>query len=171
MNIDTSKEKVVRFSLAFIIGVALVTGVLLALPGPEADAAPLYVGGTRASLTVTTIVPTGTTRSLSNVDGDGQKFENTGQEFLVVTNDLSDSAIITITILTTADIDGFSIEDQAIQVAAGVTRYFGPFSEKIFSRKSGTDRGKIYIDWTWDGTSTLTGAQALSVSVGAYKLD
>lgn len=149
--------------LAVLMLVAVVAlGVAVALPLPEAGAAPLLV---RTTATVATIAPAGVTQSLGAANGDGHKFLNTGQEFVLITNSYTDT--ITATFVTPGTIGPVEIADLEVSLAAGATKLIGPFLTGVFNQPSGTDKNRVYLNWN----SEVTGTVASSVTFQVYKLD
>lgn len=149
-----------KLFLAFTLVILLLGLAFSGLAGVQA--APLL---TRGSLTATDLTPSGSTVSLSTANGDGHKFTNTNNEFVMVTNDYT--ATITMTIVTGGDIGGYDIDDVDVAVSASNSVLAGPFPTHIFNQTSGSDAGKVYLNWN----ATVTGTVANSVTVGVYKLD
>ena len=160
------RNKTFSLGLAFCVAMILMALTLIPLTMLEpAHAAPLGVGGTRATLTVTEILATGVAESLATSDGDGHKFLNTGKEFLIITNDYTDT--VTATIVTAYTFAGYDIADVDVGVAAGATQLVGPFNTSVFNYRTGSDKGYVYINWD----AAVTGTVASSVTLLAYQLD
>lgn len=150
-------------ALAILI-LAVALGALTAIGAPVANAAPLGVGGTRAALTVTQITRSGLTETLYTADGDGHKFSNNGSVWVKVKNDYTST--ITATFVTPGTVDGLSIADLDIAVPAGSNRLVGPFPPSQYNNSSGSDAGKVYLNWN----TAVTGSVASSVTVGAWRV-
>lgn len=119
--------------------------------------------GTRDVITPTVISDAGTTMTLAAASGDGHKFPNTGREFVVVTNDYT--ATVTLTIITGGQAGGIAIDDVDVSLSAGASKIVGPFNPAIFNQNSGSDAGRIYLDWS----AAVTGTVANSVTLNVYR--
>lgn len=135
---------------ATIVGLALIGMLLLQAHASGED-------GTRDSITATPLANTGITESLSAASGDGHSFTNTGDEFVIVTNDYTDT--VTMTVVTGGTIGGLAIADVDVAVAAGATAIVGPFQTGIFNQSS----GDIYLNWNAAVTSTVADSVTLAV--------
>jgi hypothetical protein len=158
-------NKVYRLSFAFIISIIVFTGVLVALSlldsGPSlpsvVQAAPMFA---RATGAITEVLVTGVTQTLQTFDyTNGEKFTNTGKEFIVIVN--ANTQTITATFVTAATYGGFEISDVDVDIPASTTYLVGPFNTSIFNQKSGTDKGTVYINWS--GTETYTDSTTYKV--------
>jgi len=152
-----------------LIGLVLVAALLagLAITAGNQPAAVWAAGedGTRDTITPTAIAVTGTTQSLGAASGDGQKFANTGDDFILVTNDYTDT--VTLTVVTGGTVGGIAISDVDVTLAGtGTTKLIGPFNKSIFDQPSGTDVGKVYLNWN----AAVTGTVASSVTLAVYRL-
>jgi len=154
--------KILKSILPGLILVGLAILGLVALGGNPAYAAG--EDGTRDTITPTAIIVTGTTQSLGAASGDGQKFANTGDDFVLVTNGYT--ATVTLTVVTGGSVGGIAIADVEKSIAAGAVVLIGPFNKSIFDQPSGTDAGKIYLNWD----ATVTGTVASSVTLAVYRL-
>lgn len=158
-------------SLGLALGLILIATMSLAGLGLWINTAPAYAApmmasedGTRDTITPTTVLNTGITQSLAAASGDGHKFSNTGNEFVLVAN--STGSTITMTVVTGATVDDIAIADVDVAVDDGDTALVGPFATSIFNQTSGDDAGKVYL--TWD--AAVTGTTANSVTLAVYKL-
>ncbi len=61
---------------------------------------------------------------------DGHQFPNDERTVLVVDN--ASASPTTLTIATTATVDGFAVADLSVVVAAGTRKVFGPFRQSTF---------------------------------------
>jgi len=150
------------------IGLTLVASLLVGLAFVATSHQAAYAAGedgTRDVLTPTTVLNTGITQTLTAASGDGHKFANTGNDFIVATNDYT--ATVTLTVVTGGTVGGIAIEDVDVTVGAGGTRLIGPFNKSIFDQPSGTDAGKIYLNWD----AAVTGTVASSVTIGVYRTE
>lgn len=84
----------------------------------------------RGTLTVQTVVQTGITPSYVAATTDGHAFINNGNTFLSLIN-AHTSATMTATVQHPGTVDGLDVEDQAIAVPPGETKYIGPFSARF----------------------------------------
>lgn len=141
-------------------------------PRPEArpegspQAAPQMSGedGTRDIITPTNLSDAGVAMTLAAASGDGHKFPNTGRELVVVTNDYT--ATITLTVVTGGQVGGHDIDDVDVALTAGQTKMVGPFNTAIFSQHSGSDAGRVYLDWS----AAVTGTVADSVTLAVFRI-
>jgi len=156
------KRLVKPFAIA-LVALVLAFGVIGLLGNGVAYAAG--ENGVRDLITPTTSLLTGVTQTLTAVTGDGLKFQNTGKTFVVINN--TSGSTITGTFTTAGTVDGLAIADVAVAVDTGATKIVGPFTTGVFNQPSGTDRGKIYLDWN----AAVTGTVALSVTFAAYELN
>jgi len=80
-------------------------------------------------------------------DSNGDMFDNDGKTFVDVYNaDASDSA--TITFVRSGKAQGLDfVAYSAVTILKEVRRMFGPFPISIYNVVSGTDQGKVYIDY------------------------
>jgi hypothetical protein len=93
--------------------------------------------------------------ALVAVDGaGGNKFLNTGVEFLIVKN--ASQTSLTVTLDIQATIDGQAVTDPTVTVLAGSTKLIGPFPTAIYSDGSG------YV--------TVTFGASTSITAGAFKV-
>ena len=158
-----------RFNLflSIWVGLCLLIGALLLLPTgniePAQAAVPVLAGedGTRDTITPTNLSASGVAQTLSAASGDGHKFSNTNRDILVVTNDYTDT--VTLTIVTGGQVGGLDIDDIDISLTAGQTKMAGPFETTIFNQTSGSDAGKIYINFDAAVTGTVANSVTLSV--------
>lgn len=159
--------RIERIGTGLAIGLLMIMAALFglaAIGAPDVEAAPLSAGGTRAALTVTQISRAGVTETLYAADGDGYKFSNNGYVWVKVLNDYTDT--ITATFVTPGTVDGLPIDDLDIAVPAdGGTRLVGPFPPSQYNQPSGTDAGKVYLNFD----AAVTGTVASSVTVGAWR--
>jgi hypothetical protein len=78
-----------------------------------------------AVLSTVTAVRTGVSVAGVAATAGGDTFTNTGAETLHVFN--GDASPITVTLTTTATVDGLAVADRAVTVAAGARLAIGPF--------------------------------------------
>lgn len=95
------------------------------------------------------IVPTYAAATLT----DGDKFRNTGKEFVHVVNAGGSPCLVTL--VTPAQISGLDIEDKVVTVAAGTDQMLGTFEPGLYNQAAGaTDAGKTYV--TYDQVTSVT---------------
>ena len=84
---------------------------------------------------------------------DGHMFANDGSIWLEVRND--DASSKTVTVQTGAVEQGdLAIADRTMVVPAGQVGYIGPFPSSPYNQPTGTDAGKVYIDYS--ATTSVT---------------
>ena len=84
---------------------------------------------------------------------DGDRFRNTGKEFIHVVNAGGSPCVVTVP--TPAQIAGLDIEDKTVSVAAGTDQMIGTFEPGLYNQPAGgTDAGDCYI--TYDQVTTVT---------------
>lgn len=87
-----------------------------------------------ATLTVITPTYAGAVFSPAAAAGGGDKFVNTGNELLYIKNGGGGSITLTLDAQT---INGLTITDPTVTVAAGVEKIIGPFDPRYFTDSSG----------------------------------
>ena len=95
---------------------------------------------TRASISLTALA--------AAADAAGDNFANTGNEFLYVNNGGGSS--VTVTLVAQATLDGQSVTNKTVAVAAGIARLIGPFPKAIYN--DANDRMNI----TWSDVTSVT---------------
>jgi len=84
---------------------------------------------------------------------DGDRFRNSGKEFLHVINAGGSPCLVTV--LTPATIKGLDIEDKVVTVAAGTDEMIGTFKPSLYNNPAGgTDPGELYVEY--DQVTTVT---------------
>lgn len=106
-----------------------------------------------AVLTPQSILRTGLIPAFVAAAGGGDSFVNTNREFILIKNGGGGS--IDVTLDLTATVDGISVTDPVVAIAAGAEKMIGPFT----SVYEGAGRS---VGWTYDGV--------VSVTVGVFKL-
>jgi hypothetical protein len=107
----------------------------------------------RTEITVQDSNQSGITPSYVAADSvNGMMFVNDGKTLLHVKN--GDAAAKTVTITSVPDFYGRS-GDLTISVAAGSEKIMGPYETHLFNQ-SGTNLGKVYVDFDADTSVTLT---------------
>ena len=84
------------------------------------------------------------------ISADGARFENAvGRNLLLFINGLNAVSAVTtiITIQSVADPHGRE-GDIVITVAPGQVAVCGPFPPALFNQPSGTDKGRVYVDYS-----------------------
>ncbi len=143
--------------LLIVIGIGiLLLALMVSLPVFAASE-----DGTRDAITATPLANTGVTQSLSASSGDGHSFTNTGRQFILVTNDYTDT--VTMTVVTGGTVSGLAIADVDVTLTAGQTKLVGPFSSSVFNQSSSTD---VYINFD----SAVTGTVASSVTLAIFSM-
>jgi hypothetical protein len=96
----------------------------------------------RQTKTVQVIARTGTIPTYAAATAtDGHKFANDGNTFLHVKNGGGSS--INVTIQTPGTVDGLTVSDLVVAVAAGAEKMIGPFPPGIYNQS-----GEVYVDWS-----------------------
>lgn len=88
----------------------------------------------RASLAVTQITRDGVAAP-SETDGDptdGHTVVNNSKTFLLVRNSNASSTARTVTFVIPGSIDGQAVTARSVSIAAGASRYFGPFPTQYY---------------------------------------
>lgn len=107
----------------------------------------------RTALTVTTLTMAGLAPAPTTGQADGHFFANPpasspyGSRQAIVTN--NGAAARNITFQTGATVEGVPVEEVTISIPAGATRYFGPFTPRLFNRAT-TDPenpSTVYVDY------------------------
>jgi hypothetical protein len=78
----------------------------------------------------------------------GDEFVNTGSEHIRIKND--DSSTHTVTIITTATVDGLAVDDRQVSIPAGEERAIGPFPPKVYNNSSSM------VQLTYDDVTSVT---------------
>jgi hypothetical protein len=161
-------KQLYQISAGIAVGLLVLLGSVGLLPAADRAevvyAAPVLSSedGTRDTITPVTIVDSAITQTLAAASGDGHKFRNNGREIIVVSNGYT--ATITMTIVTGGSVGGHSIDDVDVTLTVGATKMAGPFRTAIFNQPSGSDAGRIYLNWN----ATVTGTVADSVTLAVY---
>lgn len=103
-----------------------------------------------AALTVVSASATGATVSMVAAAGGGDTFVNDGDAVLIVTNGGGGSINVTITPASTTP-QGYTISPVVVAVAAGATKYIGPFDKNTFNNPT---TGAVSV--TYSGVTTVT---------------
>jgi hypothetical protein len=98
--------------------------------------------------TVNTNNRAGNVLAMAAAAGGGDTFVNTGREHLIITN--GSGAPITVTFVVPKTIDGLTVSNKTMSVAAGATRVVGPFPVDTYSDANGN------VSLTYSGVTTLT---------------
>ncbi|NEA22581.1 hypothetical protein [Actinomadura bangladeshensis] len=96
----------------------------------------------RTALTPQLLVTAGLVPSTVTPDASGMQFRNNGRMILMVTN--GSGADITVTPKIAKTIEGVSVTSPARTVAAGATKFLGPFEEDIYRQLTST--AVMYVD-------------------------
>jgi hypothetical protein len=84
---------------------------------------------------------------------DGDRFRNSGKEFVHVINGGGSPCLVTIP--TPATVSGLAIEDKVVTVPAGEDRMIGTFEPGLYNNPAGgTDAGELYVEY--DQVTTVT---------------
>ena len=107
----------------------------------------------RTALSVQSSSKSGLSATYSAADAtNGMLFTNDGGIFLHVKNGGAGSINVTI---TSVPCSHGRTEDQIVSIGAGADEFIGPFKKELFNQKSGTDVGKVYVDFDIDTSVTL----------------
>jgi len=97
---------------------------------------------------------TGLAPSTSAAAAGGDQFENTGREIVAVTNGGGSSVTVTVAAQSVSkDVPGYGTMTKANgggAVAAGVTKYFGPFPTRAYNNASGR------VSLSYSSTTSVT---------------
>ncbi len=113
----------------------------------------------RTEFTVYSVVSTGVTATYSSGSTDGNKFDNTGVEFLHVINAAtSDSR--TVEIVPTFSLDGNDLEHKQVTLTAATSStiptemFMGTWKPSVYNQTSGTDVNMVYVNYITSSGST-----------------
>jgi hypothetical protein len=91
-----------------------------------------------ATLNVDTITRAGVSPNYNAAEVGGDDFMNDAERrtFLAVNNE--SAGTVTVTIATSATMDGLQVADRAVAVGAGAEIFIGPFPANIYNQSNGT---------------------------------
>jgi hypothetical protein len=91
-----------------------------------------------ATLVVDTITRGGVNPNYNAADAGGDDFMNDAERrtFLAVNNESAET--VTVTIATSATMDGLQVADRDVAVGAGAEAFIGPFPPNIYNQADGT---------------------------------
>ncbi len=87
-------------------------------------------------------------------DAQGHYMDNDGRTFLVINN--ANAGTVVVTVQTPRTVDGLAVAELTLSMGAGTRWILGPFPTATFNQ-SGSDRGRIYIDFDITAGVTLGG--------------
>lgn len=92
-----------------------------------------------ATLTKTALTRAGVDASTTGAaaDGDGDKWANTGREIILVSNGSIASITVTLLYGVGGTIDGQTLTDKTVDIAAGKTKAIGPFPQALYNDATG----------------------------------
>lgn len=101
--------------------------------------------------TITAQVPARSANPItfSAASAGGDKFANTGKEYVIVRN--GSGSPVTLTVTTPATNDGLAIADRTIEVAAGATHFLGPWPTGLYNDGD----GMVNLSWSLETDMTL----------------
>lgn len=105
----------------------------------------------RVSVTTQKIVATGLAPAMTAPTVDGDVIDS-GSTAVYVTNGSGGS--INVTAQTPQTVAGLAVAENVVAVAAGATKLIGPFPKSTYGRPSGSDRGRVYIDYSAQSSVT-----------------
>lgn len=114
----------------------------------------------RTTLATETIDRDGIDPTYSSANADGEEVANSGRMFIHVMN--GSGASIDVTIQTPGTVDGLTISDKVVAIAAGEDAMIGPFPPAIYNRDPG-ETDTVYVDFS-AVTSVTIAALVLSSS-------
>ena len=82
--------------------------------------------------------------SFSSADAGGDTFANTGRELALVRHTNGAGSDVTLTLVTTATVDGEAVADKEITIGAGTNHLIGPFPKNIYSDVD----GNVALSWS-----------------------
>lgn len=100
----------------------------------------------RTDVTVQTVAVGGLVLADEAANVDGERFINTGKEFLLVRN--AAGAPVNVTLVTGKTVDGLAVADRVVAVANGTTALIGPLSTDLYNQPGPTDAGKVHVDFS-----------------------
>lgn len=108
----------------------------------------------RTALTIVNFAEAGITHAAVAANVDGNMFDNSGKEVLMVIN--GSGVSVNVTIQTQQTINGLAVADRVVAVGAGVTKFMGSFQPLIlWNVVGGVDNNKAYIDYSAVTTVTV----------------
>ena len=114
----------------------------------------------RTSLSAQTVTSAGAVISMTSANADGHSFTSTGLQVLRVKN--GSASPIDVTVKTDVTRDGsLALPDRVVAVAAGAEKTIGPFDPNVYQQKSGSDQGKVLVNF-----SAVTTVTVALVSIG-----
>ena len=100
-----------------------------------------------ATLTVQTVTRAGIAPT-NNAVSASDKFLNNGRTLVHVVNGGGTS--LTVTIVTPAQVDGLAVADRTVTIAAGQSRFIGPFPKNVYNDNDG------YTTLEFSATTSVT---------------
>lgn len=100
----------------------------------------------RTNLASQQVVTSGLEATYTAANADGHMFPPGEVRMLHVKNGGGSS--IDVTIKSGYKRDGLALADQVVAVPNGEDRFIGPFDRETYAQRSGTDRGKVYVDFS-----------------------
>lgn len=97
----------------------------------------------RVQIPVTVVAKTGVSQP-AQTNGDlslGNYFLNDGTTIVEIVS--SDAGSQSVVFQTSKTVDGYALADQSVTMAAGATKYVGPFGTGTFNQTGGT---QVYVD-------------------------
>jgi len=76
--------------------------------------------------------------------GGGDEFVNTGKELLLVNHTNGGGSAVTLTITTSATVDGLAVADRTVSIGAGEFHVLGPFETSQYNDAN----GKVQLGWS-----------------------
>lgn len=101
-----------------------------------------------ATLTAQTIIRSGLKPTYGSTASNGDKFENTGNEFVHIKN--TDTSSHTVTVATSATVDGLAVADRAVAIPASEERMIGPFPTSVYNDSDG------FVQLTYSSVTSMT---------------
>lgn len=86
--------------------------------------------------------------TFSAAAGGGDKFENSGRDYLIVRN--ASGAPVNLTIVTPATTDGLAIADRVVAIGDGETHVLGPWQRDLYNDGDG------FVNLTWSSAAGMT---------------
>lgn len=82
--------------------------------------------------------------SFASASGGGDEFVNTGKEILMVSHTNGGGSTVTLTIATSATVDGLAVADRTVAIGAGEFHVLGPFDKQQYN----DGNGKVQLSWS-----------------------
>lgn len=95
-----------------------------------------------ATITAQTPARSANPITFSNAEAGGDKFLNTGREYLIIRN--AGGSPVNVTVTTPVTTDGLAVSDRVIAIGAGATHFLGPWPKGVYND------GDNFVNLAWE---------------------